>query len=266
MRRRTQILAGNGYAGEGGGQGRRHRSGPMSSMPVRTPPHSSPRAPARLAIVVVEPLHLIRAALALFISKQPNMEVLLEADSAEAAIEALQSIAPRSKVIVLISVALHGERDAFWLMRAIRDAFPALIVLGIGPEVDEMTISRCLFAGADGFVDKNAMPEEFVEALRKSAREGIVLAGLPPQRVSAIAEGIVQQRAMEPPLTPRERQVMQAAADGLTARQIGRRLGVSERTVTTHLTSIYRKLGVSNRVAALAAAGRSQALRLRVAE
>jgi two-component system nitrate/nitrite response regulator NarL len=169
-------------------------------------------------------------------------------------------------VIVLISVALHGERDAFWLMRAIRDTFPTFIVLGMGPEVDEMTISRSLFAGADGFVDKNARPDEFVDALRRSAREEIVLAGLPPARLGAIAQGIDRQRTLETPLTPRERQVIQAAADGLTARQIGRRIGMSERTATTHLSRIYRKLGVSNRVAALAAAGRSQALRLRVAE
>jgi DNA-binding NarL/FixJ family response regulator len=215
---------------------------------------------------VVEPLHLIRAALALFISKQPDMEVLLEADTAEAALEGLRRADPRSTVIVLISVGLHGERDAFWLMRAIRDAFPAFIVLGLGPEVDEMTISRSLFSGADGFVDKSAMPEEFLEGLRKSAREGIVLAGLSAERLGAIAEGIDHQRAMEAPLSARERQVIQAAADGLTARQMGRRLGLSERTVTTHLTRIYRKLGVSNRVAALAAAGRSQALRLPVAE
>ncbi len=238
----------------------------MSVMPARASSHRAPRLPTRLGVVVVEPLHLIRAALGAFISKQRDMEVLLEANTAEVAIEALQRVGPRSRVIVLVSVALHGERDAFWLMRAIRDAFPTMIVLGMGPEVDEMTISRSLFAGADGFVDKNAMPDEFVEALRKSAREGIVLAGLPPQRLGAVAEGIVQQRTMEPALTPREGQVIQAAADGLTSRQIGRRLGVSERTVTTHLTRIYRKLGVSNRVAALVAAGRSQALRLRVAE
>lgn len=238
----------------------------MSSTPAHVSLHRARRARAPLAVAVVEPLHVIRAALALFISKQPDMEVVLEADTAEVAMQALRRVAPRSTVIVLISVALHGERDAFWLMRTIRDAFPTLIILGLGPEVDEMTISRCLFAGADGFVDKSAMPEEFVEGLRQSVREGIVLAGLPPERLGAIAEGIEHQRTMEPPLTPRERQVMEAAADGLTARQIGRRLGVTERTVTTHLTRIYRKLGVSNRVAALTAAGRSHALRLRIAE
>lgn len=238
----------------------------MSSTSIFASPRRASRARTRLAVVVVEPLHVISAALALFITQQPDMEVVLEADTAEGALDGLRHIVTRSNVVILISVAVHGERDAFSLMRAIRDAFPTFIVLGMGPEVDELTVSRSLFAGADGFVDKSARPEEFVDALRRSARDEIVLAGLPPARLGAIAQGIDRQRTMEPRLTPRERQVIQAAADGLTARQIGRRLGMSERTVTTHLTRIYRKLGVSNRVAALAAAGRSQALRFRVAE
>ncbi len=234
----------------------------MSSTSILAPPRRGSQARTRLAVVVVEPLHVIRAALSMFISKQPDMEVVLEADTAEGALDGLRRVVTPSSVIILISVALHGERDAFWLIRAIRDTLPSFIVLAMGPEVDEMTVSRSLFAGADGFVDKCATPEEFVDALRRSARDEIVLAGLPPGRLGAIAEGIDHQRKMEPPLTPRERQVIQAAADGLTARQIGRRLGMSERTVTTHLTRIYRKLGVSNRVAALAAAGRSRSLRL----
>ena len=65
-----------------------------------------------------------------------------------------------------------------------------------------------------------------------------------------------RQRATTPILTDREKAVLVAAADGLTAREIGRRLGVSERTVTTHLNHIYRKLNVSSRVAALSAAWR----------
>ena len=69
-------------------------------------------------------------------------------------------------------------------------------------------------------------------------------------------ESMERQRATTPILTDREKAVLVAAADGLTAREIGRRLGVSERTVTTHLNHIYRKLNVSSRVAALSAAWR----------
>jgi ATP/maltotriose-dependent transcriptional regulator MalT len=54
-------------------------------------------------------------------------------------------------------------------------------------------------------------------------------------------------------VTEREREVLALAAQGFTARQIGNRLGVTERTVTTHLDHIYRKLGVSGRIAAISA-------------
>jgi DNA-binding NarL/FixJ family response regulator len=82
----------------------------------------------------------------------------------------------------------------------------------------------------------------------------MVLVGPPSEWVGAIAEGIDQQRDSEATLTPRERQVLSVAAEGLTAREIAGRLGVRERTVTTHLARIYVKLGVGSRVAALRAA------------
>ena len=63
-------------------------------------------------------------------------------------------------------------------------------------------------------------------------------------------------------LTQREQMVLVAAADGLTAREIGRRLGVRERTITSHLNNIYRKLGANGRVAALSTAMRMGLLSL----
>src|SRR5437867_5812994 len=101
----------------------------MSSISILASPSRDSRPRVRLAVVVVEPLHVIRAALALLISNEPDMEVILESDTAEGAVEGLRNVATRSSVIVLISVAVHGERDAFWLMRAIRDTFPTFIVL-----------------------------------------------------------------------------------------------------------------------------------------
>jgi DNA-binding CsgD family transcriptional regulator len=72
--------------------------------------------------------------------------------------------------------------------------------------------------------------------------------------VVQIAENVERAASTEPVLTQREAEVLAVAAEGLTARQIGHRLGVRERTVTTHLGRIYRKLGASGRIAALTAA------------
>jgi DNA-binding NarL/FixJ family response regulator len=114
--------------------------------------------------------------------------------------------------------------------------------------------------GADGFVHKNSRPERYVEATRRAAGGELVLEGV---RRGALG-GFVEQmdKTSGPTLTDREQTVLATAAEGLTAREIGRRLGVSERTVTTHLNNIYRKLGANGRVSAVSAALRLGMLKL----
>jgi DNA-binding NarL/FixJ family response regulator len=224
------------------------------------------RAGRKIGVVLVDSLHVVRSGLALLISTHSDMDVLAEADSADAALEFLAGMRRRLGIVVLVSVGLAGERDAFWLIRAIRERFPTMPILAIGANVEEMTISRALFAGADGFLDKRSAPEEFVEAVRRALGGEVVLTGVPMERLGDVAQGLDVESSGEQQLTDREIEVMSVAAEGLTARQIARRLGVSERTVTTHLQNIYQKLGVGNRVAALAAAGRTGALRSRPVE
>jgi DNA-binding NarL/FixJ family response regulator len=120
-----------------------------------------------------------------------------------------------------------------------------------GANADPLSISRALFSGADGFLDKSSDPVEFIGSLRRGASGETVLAGPPIEWVGAIAEGIERRRLMQTTLTDREREILTVAAEGLTARQIASRLGVRERTVTTHLSRIYAKLGVETRAAAV---------------
>jgi DNA-binding NarL/FixJ family response regulator len=204
----------------------------------------------RLGVIVVDPLPVVRAALALMIDDRPDMDVLAEAGTAEEALDAIRRIR-RSHVGVLVSLGLEGEHDSYWLIRTIRDHFPGLSVLACGANADPLSISRALFSGADGFLDKSSDPVEFLQSLRKGATGEMVLAGPPTEWVGAIAEGIERRRLVETTLTDREREVLMVAAEGLTARQIASRLGVRERTVTTHLGRIYSKLGVGTRVAAI---------------
>jgi DNA-binding NarL/FixJ family response regulator len=152
---------------------------------------------------------------------------------------------------------LGGQRDAYWLIREIRESFPSVPVLACGANSDAIAISRALFSGADGFVDQTATPKDFLDAIRRGARREMVLEGLPPDWLAPIADGIGRHRDRVSMLTGREREILTVAAEGLTARQIGSRLGVRERTVTTHLFRIYKKLGADSRVGAIAAAARS---------
>lgn len=204
----------------------------------------------RVGVIVVEPLPVVRAALANMIDDRADLDVLAEAGTAEEALEAIRRIRP-SNGAVLVGLGLEGVRDSYWLIRTIAERFPGLSVLACGANADALSISRALFSGADGFLDKRAHPDEFIRSLRSGATGETVLAGPPTGWVGAIAEGLDRRRLVETALTDREREVLTVAAEGLTARQIASRLGVRERTVTTHLSRIYAKLGVATRVAAI---------------
>jgi DNA-binding NarL/FixJ family response regulator len=212
----------------------------------------------RLGVVVVEPFPVVRAGLVATLAGTPGLEVVAEASSAEEALEAAAKVRGiRMHVVALVAMGLAGERDAFWLVRALRERYPGFVILALGANADPQAVSRALFVGADGFVDKNMDVEEFVRAIRGAADHEVVIAGPAASSVGQIAEGIERRRSSGFRLTRREREVLEVAAEGLTAREIAERLGVRERTVTTHLARIYGKLGVGNRLAALRIAARS---------
>jgi DNA-binding NarL/FixJ family response regulator len=219
----------------------------------------------RLGVVLVDPLPVVRAGLALLIGERTDIEVAGQAGDADQALSEIARIR-RARIVVVVGLGLDGPRDAAWLMRAVRERFPSVAVLAMGANADATSVSRALFVGADGFVDKNVEPAEFLDAIRRAGEHEMVLAGPDPSAVGEIAEGIDRRRQLDVRLTEREREVLAIAAEGLTARQIADRLGVRERTITTHLARIYGKLGVSNRLAAIRSAARSGLVSVRTAE
>ena len=226
---------------------------------------SGGRTPTHHDVVIVEPFPVVRAGLGLIVDASPGLTVAATSASAEEAIPLIDRL-DRTQLVVLVSMGLAGESDAFWLVRALRERFPGLVILGLGANADPNTVSRALFTGADGFIDKNVEVEEFLEAIRDASDAEVVIAGPAADSVGTIAEGIERRRSQTFRLTRREREVLAVAAEGLTAREIADRLGVRERTVTTHLARIYGKLGVGNRLAALRLAARSGLLTLPPAE
>jgi DNA-binding NarL/FixJ family response regulator len=234
-------------------------------MPSRSTSSRPVAITKRLNVVVIDPLHVVRAGIALLIDDQPDMAVVAQAATAEEGIEAVAGY-PRRRLIALVGLGLEGEQDAYWLIRTLRERYPTLCILGCGANAETVSVSRALFVGADGFVDKNAAPLQFLQALREAAVGEMVLAGAPTTWIPEIANDIERRRDADAVLTARELQVLAVAAEGLTSRQIANRLGVRERTVTTHLGRIYGKLGVGSRVAAIRSAARSGLVSVGVAE
>ena len=219
----------------------------------------------QLGVVVVEPLAVVRAGLAVWIDHPPDVQVLAEAGSVDECLEAMKRIR-RRRLVVLVGLGLRGEQDSLWLIGTLRERYPLATILASGALADATTISRSLFMGADGYLDKDVDPADFLQAIRRAARGEVVLVGTPVDRMGSIADGIDRRRHIESRLTRREREVLKVAAQGLTAREIARHLGVRERTVTTHLGRIYGKLGVNSRVGAVIEAARSGLVTVGVSE
>jgi DNA-binding NarL/FixJ family response regulator len=210
-------------------------------------------------VMIVEPVGVVRHSLRMLLAAEPDIEVLGESDDADRAFAITSELISHARAVILVALELSGVNDAFWLIRSIRDRFPQMTIVATGTDLHRGSISQALFVGADGFIHKNSAPDRYVSAMRRAAAGELVLEGLPRGALGEIVEGLDRQRPTPTLLTEREIMVLGVASEGLTAREIGRRLGVRERTVTTHLNHIYRKLGANGRVSAL-----SEAMRLGV--
>lgn len=209
-------------------------------------------------VVLAYPYPVVRAGLALLIAADDRLELVAQAGTPEETFEALKSNSRTStgKPVVIVGLGFSGSHTSSQLIRAIRDRFPQTTVLATASNADMESVSRSLFFGADGFVDHVVHPKEFLTGICRAALGETVLVGPPSEWLGPIADLVAQQQSDESLLTKREQEVLVAAAEGGTAQEIAQGLGLSDRTVTTHLGRIYGKLGVSSRVAALSVASR----------
>jgi two-component system response regulator DevR len=209
-----------------------------------------------IVVVIVDRPSVVSRGLSMVIAAEPDMEIAAEAASADEAMALIGRIRQAGQVVVIVGLGLIGDHDALWLVRSLRDQYPTVRVLCSGTRGEAASVSRALLVGADGYIDKEALTERYVGAIRSSIAGEVVLEGLPENALGAIANAMDSQAGAGRVVTERQRSVLALAAQGLTARQIATRLGLSERTVTTHLDHIYRKLGVSGRVAAISEGAR----------
>lgn len=223
---------------------------------MRDPQGLQDSAPASVSlnVVLVDPLNVVRAGLAMLIRTHVGMTVAGEASSAQDAVTVISELASKRDVVVVVGMDLTGDEDAYWLIRHLRQSHPTTRLLACGARSPQSVISRALFMGADGFADQCTDPDDFLAAIAACGRGETVITGACRNKLASIISEIGQQRDASELLSEREVEVLTAAASGATARQISGRLGVAERTVTTHLSRIYAKLGVSSRMAAVARA------------
>lgn len=209
------------------------------------PPPGEGTAP-RVRVILADDHPLLREGVERAIAAYPSLELVGVASDGRQALEEIRRLRPDVAVVDLRMPGLGGMD----VVHAVSRDGLSTRVMFLSGYVDSTIAYRALAEGAMGFITKEAGGKAVCEAIAAVARGEIVLS---PEAQSSIAEEIRTRRdASEPALTPRERDVLRLVAEGLSAPDIGARLSLSAATVKGHLGSIYEKLGVSERAAAVA--------------
>lgn len=205
-----------------------------------------------LRIVFADDHRLVREALAPFIQRLAPTVELEEASTVDEAITLLEG--NRRCDLILLDLNMPGM-DGFEGFNKLQGVAPDTPIAVLSGSVDPSDVSQALAHGAAGYIPKTTAGTTLINALQ------IILAGeiyVPPALMSAQVARPAAPNGRDArgtvPLADRQMDVLKALAEGLTNKEIARRLGIAEITVKVHLQSIYRKLGVSNRTEALAAA------------
>lgn len=189
-----------------------------------------------MRVVLVDDHALIRNSLRELLESR-GVQVLADLDPSP---DLARRIAELSPDVVLLDLSMPGANGNS-LLRELKQQLAAKVIV-LTMHVDEPWVSRALEAGADGYLSKSCSPQELLEALT------VVLDGGRPMSPE-VARTLAQTgaRPSVPRLTPRERQVLKLVARGCTARDLAQQMTVTVNTAKTHLHSLYRKLGVSDR-------------------
>jgi DNA-binding NarL/FixJ family response regulator len=205
---------------------------------------------AQASVLVVDDHALLRTGVANIISQEPTLRVVAEAANGLEAVEAYQRYKPDVTLLDLRMPVMEGV-EAVRQIR-LRDPLAKVIVLTTY-DADE-DITRALKAGAKAYVLKDISADGLIACIRD------VLAGktyLAPAAAAKLAEGVTRVQ-----LTPRELATLRLMADGKSNKEIANALGISERTVKTHLGHLFEKLGVTSRTEAVKVATRRGLVRL----
>jgi DNA-binding NarL/FixJ family response regulator len=195
-----------------------------------------------IRVVVCDDHAVVRAGLEQLIATFDGVRTVATAEGGEAA---LAAVATQGADVVLMDLEMPPP-DGIESTRRLRAAHPDVAVVILTSFSDRARIVQALDAGAVGYLLKDATPDELERGIRAAARGE---APLDPRAASAL----LSARSRPEPagdLSQREREVLVLVAEGLPNKLISRRLGISEKTVKAHLTSVFRAIGVDDRTQA----------------
>ena len=195
-----------------------------------------------ITVLLVDDHAVVREGYRRLLERDPGIQVVGEAANSVQACEQAVALAPD---VIVMDIALPGV-SGIEAMRRILVRRPQQCVLMFSMYDDMIFPSRAMEAGARGYVSKASAPEVLVDAISAVARGERYLS--PDVQKAVTQHPSLQANAMINTLTAREFEVLRMLAQGDTVKRIGEKLGLSEKTVANHQSSIREKLGARNAV------------------
>jgi DNA-binding NarL/FixJ family response regulator len=208
------------------------------------------------SVVIAKPHALMRHALVALLREARRDWTCDGVQGLEELRDAINQSAPD---LVVIELHLCGPDG----LRELRVAFPHTTFVVLSDQDDRASILACLEAGAQGYILTSSSPDQFVRALETIVSGGLYapasLSGMPIHPPVPAYRPELRMSPVLSHLTERQRNVFELLAEGCATKTIARRLDLAVGTVKVHLAAIYRTLGASSRLEALAKAHRSYA-------
>jgi NarL family two-component system response regulator LiaR len=204
----------------------------------------------RVRILIADDHEIVRQGLRAFLDLDPALDVVGDAANGTQAVRLAHRLRPD---VVLMDLVMP-ELDGIAATEAIRRELPDTHVVVLTSMLEDASVSGAVRAGAIGYLLKDTSAPELRQAIKAAAAGQVQLS---PHAAARLMRGVIAAERPEPErLSQRETDVLRLLARGSANKQIARDLGIAEKTVKTHVSSILGKLGVQSRTQAALYAGR----------
>jgi len=222
----------------------------------------------RVRILIVDDHALYRVGIRNILEREPDLEIVAEADDARTALDAAFATNPD---VILMDLSLPAPGGIETTQRVKRE-LPASAIVVLSTDEDEDALFEAIKAGAAAFILKDIAPEDLVMVIRRVATGEFLIndkvfskPAVASRVLKEFRELAVYGQEAAPifaPLSPREVEILDNIAQGMTNKQVAYALSISEQTVKNHMSSILRKLSVNDRTQAVVYAMRQGWIRM----
>jgi DNA-binding NarL/FixJ family response regulator len=221
-----------------------------------------------MKILIVDDHALFRVGIRQILEREPDFEIVAEADDARTALDAAFATNPD---VILMDLSLPAPGGIETTQRVKRE-LPASAIVVLSTDEDEDALFEAIKAGAAAFILKDIAPEDLVMVIRRVATGEFLIndkvfskPAVASRVLKEFRELAVYGQEAAPifaPLSPREVEILDNIAQGMTNKQVAYALSISEQTVKNHMSSILRKLSVNDRTQAVVYAMRQGWIRM----